>query len=443
MARVLKFAWLTAAAMLGLLLLCIVLAAWFFNPNAYQPQIERWLEQQTGRSFTLDGELGWQLWPRLSLTLPHTYIGSAPGFAFQGLTEPEFAEWQQADISVRLWPLLQRRLAIGAVTLRGLRVSLRRDAQGRDNWQDLLQRFDSNDTPSSWRFDSLTSLQVQDAQLQFDDQRAQRLMQLELMSLQTGVVRFDHPVLLTLTARLRMQSSTQSLELPFKLALQLETDKDLQQLQLHDLQGSAQFTSTDLFGSTVSQAVPMSIALTQLTWQAAQQQVQAQSLHIQIGVAQLAGQFSATRLMTRPQVDAMLQLDVPNLRPWLQSLGVTVPATRDATVLQAFQSSLQLSGTAEDLQAQVMRLQLDQTQLVGTAHWLQKDDAPRYTFDLHADQLNLDRYLPVTAPSNRKALSPLPIDWLRSLHARGKLQIDQAQLQGVRAQGLKIELDGA
>ncbi|MGE0115979.1 MAG: AsmA family protein [Steroidobacteraceae bacterium] len=442
MTRIPKIALLAGAAVLGLFLLCIVLAGLFFNPNDYKPAIERWVEAQTGRSFTLDGELGWQLWPHLAVTLPHTRLG--PPTAFAGT---DFAEWQQASISVRLWPLLQRRLELGEFRLRGLRLTLQRDAQGRDNWQDLLQLMTQNQTPGRFRFGMLAGLQIQDAQLQLRDELTQRAITLQLATLQSDAVQFDQPVMLECTCRLHVAAGRQYLELPMQLTAQWQADQAVQRLQL-DLQGTGQLRTEGLLAPlTITAPLPLAIALTSLSWQAGQQQLQVKSLRLEAGTAQLTGQLGATQMNARPALVASWQLAVPNLRQWLQTLGVNVPITRDATVLQHLQTALQLSGPADDLHIQLSRMKLDQTRFEGEGRRLLSDGLPHYTFALHADQLNLDRYLPAEVPkettdSSRAAGTSVPIEWLRSLQAQGSLLIDRAQWQGITARHLKIELDG-
>jgi uncharacterized protein involved in outer membrane biogenesis len=95
--RVLIVAGRWLAAVLGLSVLCIVLALGFFNPNARRDDIEAWVTEQTGRSFTLDGELGWQLWPHPAVTLPHIRLGLRPAPKKQAMPSA-VCQWQQASV---------------------------------------------------------------------------------------------------------------------------------------------------------------------------------------------------------------------------------------------------------------------------------------------------------------------------------------------------------
>lgn len=457
--RVLIIAGRWLVAVLGLSVLCIVLALGFFNPNARRDDIEAWVSEQTGRSFTLGGELGWQVWQPLAVTLPHIRLAEAPGTPKTGDALQPFAEWQRARFSLRLWPLIRGRLELGAVQVSGLRLRLQRDVSGRDNWQDLLQWLDSDQSPSRFKFSHLDQLQIDDAQITFDDVAAHRKTLLRIESLNTTAVAFNRPIEIVLKAQASTQVgadthastdtlNSQAIELPFTLALQIQTDELRQRWQLDDIQVVAHLTATGVLGDTTINALPMTLRLQQAAWQAGQPLVLTE-LGAAIGEVQLALQLTMNegRLTTTtatPQVSAAVQVAVPNLRQWLQRLTIEVPMTRDATVLQRLAAQLQIAGSAQDLRLQLNSLQLDQTRLSGEARVQHIDATPRYFAELHADRLDLDRYLPVATAVKRepRSASPVPIDWLRTLHTQGQLRIDQARWQAIRAQQLTITLDG-
>jgi AsmA protein len=455
--RVMTIAGRWLAAVLGLSVLCIVLALVFFNPNAYRDEIQAWVSEQTGRGFTLDGELGWQVWPRLTVTLPHMQLGSAPGATKAGNPLDPFAEWQQAGVSVRLWPLVHGRLEFGAVQLRGLRLRLQRDAADHNNWQDLLELLTADRPPGRFKFTSLAGLQVDDAEITFDDAAVLRMSMLRIASLQTTAVTFGQPVSVTLKAHASTRAETggttlsdnqhsQSIDIPFTLDMQMQTDAALQRWQLESLEFATQMTATGTPAGGAIDALPVTLRLQHADWQTEQQQLMLNALLVAVGDAQLTtDQMQLTQLNATPRIAAALQFEVPNFRQWLQHLGVEVPTTRDTNVLQHLSAQLQATGSLQDLRLQVMPLLLDQTRWSGEARWQHAGGTARYTFELRADQLDLDRYLPATQPADvQKPLSaPVPIDWLRSMHAQGRLNIDKAQWQAIRAQHLTITLDGS
>lgn len=454
--RVLKIVVRSLVAMLGLSVLCIVLAAAFFNPNSYRGQIEAWVVQQTGRSFTLDGDLQWSWWPQVAIALPAMRLGSAPS----GEAAQDFLNWQQASISVRLWPLLRGRLQLGTLRVRGLRLVLARNANGEVNWQDLLDRWSADQSPSRWQFDQLEGLRLQDAQVQFTDAMTQRSTTLQIDQLHTSAVRFDAPIDLDLTAQLHTQQSTQSVTLPGKLHAQLQADAALQQVQVAKLEFNGTLSSDRLFVLT-TRSLPLSLILQDSAWQAPLS-MQAPSLSMQVGEAHANGHLqittaaskssvtaalpsTATAVPTRPQIETSLQIAVPNLRRWLQTLGIDLPPTSDATVLQSLAMSIAAHGDVTQMQIQLLAAQLDQSHLSGSAEL--RFDTPAYRGVLQADVLNLDRYMPsnIAIGNTKRAAAiakPIPLTWLRGLPVQGALHIEHAQWQGIKAQRLSIKLDG-
>jgi AsmA protein len=128
--------WLRVA--IGLVALVVVAAialaiavAVLFEPRDYQPLLVEAVQKNTGRTLTLDDDLGLDLFPCCSVTLGRTALGNPPGFP-----EAPFARVQSAALSLRVWPLITRReVEIGSVALDGLDVSLLRTADGRTNWE--------------------------------------------------------------------------------------------------------------------------------------------------------------------------------------------------------------------------------------------------------------------------------------------------------------------
>src|SRR5882757_2633734 len=165
---------MSCAALVGLLLICIALFAWFFNPNHYKSELEGWVKAQTGRTFTLQGELDLKLFPTVALTAPHFVLGDAPQFGTQPLLQA-----QRVAVRLQLLPLLQGQVSFGEMVLEGVQVHLVRTPSGETNWQDfvqqLTQRTLSNSSSESGsgrgtglRFDTLRDFTLHDAAVTFD-----------------------------------------------------------------------------------------------------------------------------------------------------------------------------------------------------------------------------------------------------------------------------------
>jgi AsmA protein len=134
MGRIIKVVGIVAGALVVLVVAVLAGVALLFDPNDYKDDITVAVGNATGRSLTLEGDLGLSLFPRIGITLGAAELSNAPGFG-----DAPFARFDSAELYVGLLPLLSRRVEIDRAMLSGLRLNLARDAQGRTNWDDLGQ----------------------------------------------------------------------------------------------------------------------------------------------------------------------------------------------------------------------------------------------------------------------------------------------------------------
>src|SRR5690606_27850105 len=80
MARVLKWILIAAAALVVLLIAAVVAVVVLVDPNDYKDQIAQAVEQQTGRTLTIEGDLDLTFFPWLGLKLGRAQLSDAPGF---------------------------------------------------------------------------------------------------------------------------------------------------------------------------------------------------------------------------------------------------------------------------------------------------------------------------------------------------------------------------
>jgi AsmA protein len=134
MQRILKIILGLLGALLLLLLVAAIGAILFIDPNDYRDTIASKVEQQTGRTLAIEGEIKLSLFPWLGLELGAMELGNAAGFADQ-----PFARIGAAEARVKLLPLLRLQTEIDTVVLRGLVLNLQRRADGVSNWDDLAR----------------------------------------------------------------------------------------------------------------------------------------------------------------------------------------------------------------------------------------------------------------------------------------------------------------
>lgn len=193
MAKPLKIVLYLLGALLLLLVVTAVTLPLLFDPNRFQVQISELVEEQTGRSFRV-GDIQLRVFPWLRVTVADAVLGNAEGFG-----EAPFAEIRQLGVGVKLWPLLrQRQVEVSSITLDGLRLRLAIDAQGRSNWQDLVDRQQEaapadkpaleDESKSRFELVDVGGVTISDAVVEYRDAQAGQGYRLEPFNFKTGTI---------------------------------------------------------------------------------------------------------------------------------------------------------------------------------------------------------------------------------------------------------------
>lgn len=131
---------LLIAGIIFALLAAVLVAAPFLIPSSvYKTQIETAATQSLGREVTLKGEPRISVLPTFSARIDGVEVANPEGFS-----APLMIEAGSLRASVKLLPLLSRRVEIAQITLNDPTVNLERLADGRANWE----FGSSEDTPA-------------------------------------------------------------------------------------------------------------------------------------------------------------------------------------------------------------------------------------------------------------------------------------------------------
>jgi AsmA protein len=132
-------------ALAVLLLLVGAAAVWLatgFDANRYKGVAIDWMKANRNRTLVIDAPVELSVFPRLAVKLGKVSL-SEPG-------RPEvFVAIERAALAVDVLPLLRGRLVVDRVEAGGVSVVVTRDAQGRRNFDDLVQPAAAASAPSS------------------------------------------------------------------------------------------------------------------------------------------------------------------------------------------------------------------------------------------------------------------------------------------------------
>ncbi|MEG1041719.1 MAG: AsmA family protein, partial [Pseudomonas sp.] len=330
-----------------------------------------------------------------------------------------FADLQMLGLSVRVLPLLRREVQMSDVRVEGLNLTLSRDEQGHGNWEDIGKplptataaatdgtapaptadasaktesKSDANERPVKLDIDSLT---VNNARVQYSDARSGQTFGAESIQLSTGAVHEGVNIPLKMTAFVSMGQPV--LKARTELVGELRFDRRLKRYQFEDMKLSGEASGEPLQGKTLTFA-----AQGQLLADLAANVAEWNGLKLSANQLRALGELNLRELDKTPQLSGGLSIAQVNLRTFLDSIGVTLPATADATALSKFEMVSRLQGTPNSLALEDLAVKLDDSAFSGR---LAVEDFAKQALriQLKADKFDADRYLPAKSEAAASA----------------------------------------
>ncbi len=190
---------------------------------------------------------------------------------------------------------------------------------------------------------------------------------------------------------------------------------------------------------------------------------------IQLNAADLVikGQLTGNKIIDAPEFKGQLTLDELNAKKLANDFGISLPEMQDPNALSklAFSSELFISKQAARLKN--LNIRLDDSQLQGQLA-VNDFETQAITFNLKLDKIDLDRYMPpkskqVEKKADRSATEKvqtqaaagsdsdttaasaneiIPIETIRKLNLNGKLVINEALVNGLKAKNVQFSVKG-
>lgn len=121
----------------GLLLLMVIsliAVISFINPNEFKPLIVNEVKKATGQQLVIDGDIKWQFWPDLGLSIDKIALQNPKGFE-----QANLASLNRVSMSVAVMPLFEDKLDIGIIKLYGTNIFIQTQANGTSNLDAFLK----------------------------------------------------------------------------------------------------------------------------------------------------------------------------------------------------------------------------------------------------------------------------------------------------------------
>ncbi|WP_122413247.1 AsmA family protein [Pseudomonas viridiflava] len=393
---------------LGLLLIIVALGfalTHLFDPNDYKDEIRQLAREKANVELTLNGDIGWSLFPWLGLELHDTHVAT--------LTAPDqpFADVQMLGLSVRVLPLLRKQVQMSDIRVEGLNLMLHRDEQGHGNWEDIGKppavastdaKPETTPTPEASKPErssqplklDIDSLTVNNARVDYSDARKGQTFTAESIQLSTGPIREASDIPIKLTAFLSTNQPV--VRAKTELVGELRMDRVLKRYQFEDMRLSGEVAGEPLKGKTVTFS-----AQGQLLVDLAANIAEWNSLKISANQLRALGELRARELDKTPQLSGGLSIAQLDVRTFFENIGQPLPPMADGA-LSKVEMVTRLSGTPTSVVLDGLNLKVDDSTFTGR---VAIDDFAKQALrvQLKGDTFDADRYRPAESEESKGA----------------------------------------
>jgi AsmA protein len=411
MKKLFKIIGIIIAIIIIVFVLAVVALVTLVNPNDFKGKISQVVQQKTGRELTIAGDINWSFIP-LGIKVHDVSLSNAPQFK-----AANFAQVGEADISIRLLPLITGRIEAGNLGLKNFTLNLEKNRAGQTNWQDLTKpkKVAPKPTPpptpekkkaKQITLVSISGVDISNANIFWNDAQTGQTANMQ---------------------NFEFHSKNITLQRPFKI----HTSFDFQTTK-PTYHGHLDLTSNILFNPNTQD-----FALKNLT--------------AQIANLKINGNIEGNKIFDAPAFSGNINISTFNPKQFLKSLGQTIQ-TQDESALQKASATVSFQTTPNIITIPSFQVILDDSKLQGK---VSKLDLKRklMNFTLALNQINFNRYklkTPISykAPKTKqtsKSSNPSnpnnPMNPWSMWSANGNLQVNQLTLEQFQFSNIKVTME--
>ena len=360
MNRILKFIATLLVVVVILGVAAALLLPRILDPDKYRDEIARLVYDKSGLQLDIQGPIDWSIFPWVGLSLENISVA--------GADNQQLGQLGAAQVSVKLLPLLSRRVEMQTVQLKGLELTLVRNAQGVGNWQvkapqpGQVKTMPSPETgqpapqhsPEKAPDDpaltiDIASVDVSGLLISYNDQLTGQKYTISDASLTTGAIAMGQAFPFQLKARIAIPELAMNAQVNGNMTVDPETGNyDIKGLKISATPAVNDGERLSIVGNVQYQQLPM-------------------------------------------QITGDLDVEPFNLANLLTQLNIALPPMADPEALNRLSFDSHFSSDGNNFNASSLALKLDSFTLAGS---LNMDQRGRTQFTFTGNDLNLDNYLP-------------------------------------------------
>ena len=459
-----------------------------FNPNSYKPQVIQMVKDKKQRDLKLDGDIKLKYWPSIGADLGKISLSEFK-------SDKEFAAVDSLRVSLKLMPLLSKKLVVDEVEVRGVRATIVKFKDGRMNIDDLLSKDEKKQEQFEFDIDHVA---VENAALTYRDEAQGAQYALSNVNLKTGRIAPNVPGKIDLS--MTVKGNKPAIDLGIALKTKLTFDLEQQVFSLQDMGLETKGAAADLknlnlkaSGSVVAKLKSgelttdkLAVAMTGVSGKD-NLDIKLDAPKLQITKDKATGdKVTVAAKITNPQGVTLANVVLPGIEGTasafkaagmtldldikqgdqtikgkvtsplsgnfqtqqisLPQLSVNITATGPnlpgKSITGSLNGSASVNGSKQQVQANLAGKVSDST--IKALISVNGFAPPGVTFDVDIDQLDLDKYAPQgggaqAGAGGGGADKPIDLTGLRALRANGKLRIGSLKMSNLKASNVRLD----
>ena len=411
----------------GLVLLLVIAVGVFlytFDANNYKQQITELAGAMTGRPISIAGDMDISVYPWIGIKVNDVTIENNAGFSNQ-----TFATIGQLDVSMKIMPLLDKRLDIDKLVLHHLVVNFETNTAGDNNWSDFSGVSDSSEVESQFGLAGLAvgRIDLKQSSMTWLDANTGKQFKISKMSLGTKAISKGQPLPIELKALVESSQPEWVAAVSAKTTLEFNQDSAVFDAKGLKLSAKALLPATEMGKLTVAMVTDGTVDL---------QTQSAKLTNTKLGMLGMviAGTFDVEHLFSVPVIQGPVKVKTFEAAQLARHLKVEIPQLNNPQSLKKIQVTGNFKTDFNSAKLDDISAVVDQSRVKGFVH-VAGLARPVVRYELQADQLNLDDYLPASTESDDALL---PLDFIRAAALDGVLDIETVVLGGVETTGFQI-----
>jgi len=441
---------------LGAILLMVMV-----DPNKYKSEITDLVKAKTGRELVFEGDVKLTYFPRLGVETGPVRLSNPPGF-----DDKPFSRVRGARVSIKILPLLMRRVEVGKVSLDGLELHLVKAEDGRSSWADFTGGANATDTGAnatdtgatgdsaapSWGLAglSLDGVRLTDATINWEDMLLGERYAISGLDVDVKAIKPGQPF--DFAAEFQLESLRPHLQAQVKFS---------GTATLNVGEGRHIFSNLGLKVAAVGKSVPggkgeFTFGLAELKVDTRQQTATGAGLAVGAYGAKGTGQFQAANISNAPDVKGRLDFPDFNGRELSAALTGKPTDTADASAYQHITANLEFKSGKGYLEIPNFVANLDDARVEGRFRSIGLENKA-YSFNVRVIGLDADRFLsakkegdaaeaaelppgPAAAEAQAHKDDVFPVKSLRAMKLDGQITAERFKVKGLRFNYLKVPM---